>query len=141
MEPPPKADRLVINKQRKHSIDATKVRKFLTMLVPALCAERASFSVVFITDDLIRRYNRDYRGYDKATDVLSFRGDNGYLGDILISSETAYNQARKSRTLSFETNVQRLLLHGLLHLMGYDHEADRGEMRAIERRLRRRFRC
>jgi probable rRNA maturation factor len=141
MEPPSKPNYLVINKQRKHSIDGTSVRKFLTTLVPALGVERASFSVVFITDDLIRRYNRDYRGYDNPTDVLSFCGDNGYLGDILISSETAYNQALKSRTLSFEANVNRLLLHGLLHLMGYDHETDHGEMRAIERRLRRRFRC
>jgi len=141
MELPHKPNYLVINKQRKHPIDGTKVRKFLNTLAPALGVERATFSVVFITDDLIRRYNRDYRGYDKPTDVLSFCGDDGYLGDILISSETAYNQARKSRALSFEANVKRLLLHGLLHLMGYDHEADRGEMRAIERRLRRRFRC
>ena len=103
--------------------------------------ERSEFSVVFVTDDMIRRYNRDYRGFDKATDVLSFSGDDGYLGDILISSETAYNQARKSKTLSFETNIHRLLLHGLLHLMGYDHETDGGEMRMLERRLRRRFQC
>ena len=74
-------------------------------------------------------------------DVLSFSGDHLYLGDILISSETAYNQALKSKTLSFERNLQRLILHGLLHLMGYDHETDDGQMRAIERRLRRRFRC
>ena len=63
------------------------------------------------------------------------------LGDILISSETAYNQARKFKNTRFETNIRRLLLHGLLHLMGYDHETDNGEMRAIERRLRRRFQC
>ena len=96
---------------------------------------------MLVTDGVMRRYNRDYRGFDKATDVLSFSGDDGYLGDILISSETAYNQARKSRTLSFETNVHRLLLHGLLHLMGYDHETDDGEMKTVERRLRRRFQC
>ncbi|MBI4475457.1 MAG: rRNA maturation RNase YbeY [Acidobacteria bacterium] len=90
---------------------------------------------------MIRKYNRDYRGFDKPTDVLSFRGDDDYLGDILISAETAYNQARKSRMLTFEANVQRLALHGLLHLMGYDHETDEGRMRAIERRLRRRFQC
>jgi len=72
---------------------------------------------------------------------LSFQGDGGYLGDILISSETAYNQSRKSSTLSFETNIRRLILHGLLHLLGYDHETDNGEMRAMERRLRRRFQC
>ena len=96
---------------------------------------------MLITDEKIRQFNRDYRGFDKPTDVLSFRGDGGYLGDILISCETAYNQSRKSSTLSFETNVRRLVLHGLLHLMGYDHETDNGEMRTIERRLRRRFQC
>ena len=106
-----------------------------------LGVEESEFSVVLVTDGVMRRYNRDYRGFDKATDVLSFSGDDGYLGDILISSETAYNQARKSRTLSFETNVHRLLLHGLLHLMGYDHETDDGEMKTVERRLRRRFQC
>ena len=109
--------------------------------MPVLGVERSEFSVVFVTDEMIRGYNRDYRGFDKATDVLSFSGDDGYLGDILISSETAYNQALKSKILSFETYIHRLLLHGLLHLMGYDHETDRGEMRALERRLRRRFQC
>jgi len=132
---------LVINQQRKHAINGTRVRKFLSILVPALGLVEPSFSVVFITDKDIRRYNRDYRGLDKPTDVLSFAGENGYLGDILISSETAYNQALKSNKLTFETNVQRLVLHGLLHLMGYDHETDQGEMKAFERRLRRRFQC
>src|SRR5262245_29096790 len=109
--------------------------------MPVLGVERSEFSVVFVTDGMIRRYNRDYRGFDKPTDVLSFLGDDGYLGDILISSETAYNQARKSKTLSFENNLRRLALHGVLHLMGYDHETDHGEMKALERRLRRRFQC
>ena len=140
MEPPPK-NFAVINNQRKHAIDNGKLRHFLKSLIPELGIGRREFSVVFITDDKIRQLNRDYRGFDKPTDVLSFRGDGEYLGDILISSETAYNQSRKSSTLSFESNVHRLVLHGLLHLMGYDHETDNGEMRAIERRLRRRFQC
>ena len=132
---------IVINKQRKHAIDGGRLRQFLAPLMPALGVDGRSFSIVFVSDEKMRGYNRDFRGFDKPTDVLSFRGDNGYLGDILISSETAYNQARESSTLSFETNIQRLVLHGLLHLMGYDHETDSGEMRAIERRLRRRFQC
>jgi probable rRNA maturation factor len=131
----------LINKQRKHAISHAKLRRFLSSLAPELGVGDRSFSVVVITDEMMRSYNRKYRGFDKATDVLSFRGDREYLGDILISSETAYNQTRQSSTLSFEGNVQRLILHGLLHLMGYDHETDDGEMRAIERRLRRRFRC
>ena len=99
------------------------------------------FSVVFITDKAMRGYNLRFRRIDKTTDVLSFPGENGYLGDILISTETASEQAQKSTQLSFDDNIRRLLLHGFLHLSGYDHETDHGEMRAIERRLRRKFRC
>ena len=131
----------VVNHQRRHAINNGEICNFLKSLIPELGIARREFSVVFITDERIRELNREYRGYDKATDVLSFRGDGEYLGDILISSETAYNQSRKSSTLSFESNVRRLVLHGLLHLMGYDHETDNGEMRTIERRLRRRFQC
>ena len=131
----------VLNRQRRHAVDARRVRQFLSQLTLQLGRPAASLSVVFVTDEAMRMYNRNYRGLDKATDVLSFAGDDGYLGDILISAETAYNQARKSGKLSFETNIRRLILHGLLHLMGYDHETDNGEMRAIERRLRRRFQC
>jgi probable rRNA maturation factor len=151
MEPPHKTpassprttagERILINQQRKHAVNKSALDRFLSSLAPALGIDSRSFTVVFITDDRMRDYNRDYRGFDKSTDVLSFRGESGYLGDILISSETAYNQARKSSTLSFESNIRRLILHGLLHLMGYDHETDDGEMRAIERRLRRRFQC
>jgi probable rRNA maturation factor len=136
-----KGEYFLINKQRKHAISPAKLRRFLLLLVPELGVGERSFSVVVITDEMMRGYNRTYRGFDKPTDVLSFGGDGPYLGDILISSETAYNQARRSRSLSFEANVRRLILHGLLHLMGYDHETDDGEMRTIERRLRRRFRC
>lgn len=141
MEPPPKSNCLILNRQRKHAIDKGEIRQFLSRLVPALGLDELAFSVVFMTDEVIRRYNRMYRGFDKPTDVLSFQGDDAYLGDILISSETAYNQARKSSKLGFDTNIQRLILHGLLHLMGYDHETDQGEMKAFERRLRRRFQC
>jgi probable rRNA maturation factor len=132
---------LLINKQRKRLIDQRAIHEFLGSLLGELRLENSTFSIVFVTDAVMKRYNKKYRGYDKATDVLSFEGAAGYLGDIVISSETAYNQALKSTTLSFEKNVRRLILHGLLHLMGYDHESDSGEMRALERRLRRRFQC
>ncbi len=133
---------LIFNRQRQHRIDGRRVRSFLEQLSLELGIEGLSFSVVFITDDVIRKYNRNYRGYDKPTDVLSFPGTaHGYLGDILISVQTAHRQAQKSRNLSLEKNIRRLLLHGVLHLMGYDHETDQGQMRAIERRLRRRLEC
>jgi probable rRNA maturation factor len=134
-------ERILLNKQRNHAIDRRSVGKFLSTLAFELNVLDRAVSVVFITDEVMRRYNRDYRGYDKPTDVLSFSGEQRYLGDILISADTAYNQARKSKTLTFEKNIQRLILHGFLHLLGYDHETDEGQMRSIERRLRRRFQC
>ena len=117
------------------------MRSFLAGLVRELGKPDAAFTVVFVTDKSMRDYNLRYRHIDKPTDVLSFRGEAEYLGDILISTETAWKQANQSRTLSFDTNIHRLLLHGILHLSGYDHETDNGEMRAIERRLRRKFQC
>jgi probable rRNA maturation factor len=131
---------LLINRQRKHKINRDDLEDFLDRFI-AYNHLGAQFSVVLVSDRTIHRYNRQYRGRDKATDVLSFPGDEGYLGDILISVETASEQARRSKALTLEKNIRRLALHGLLHLMGYDHETDRGEMRALEFRLRRRFEC
>jgi probable rRNA maturation factor len=131
----------LLNRQRKHRVDSRGIRRFLTGLITEVGRPEAFFSVVFVTDKVMHSYNLRYRHIDKPTDVLSFPGHDGYLGDILISTETAWKQARKSATLSFDDNIRRLLLHGILHLSGYDHETDNGEMRAIERQLRRKFQC
>jgi probable rRNA maturation factor len=134
-------DCLVLNRQRMHAVNSGAIRYFLSELAVYQKMAAASLSVVLISDRAMQTYNRKYRGKDKPTDVLSFRSEGEYLGDILISVETAFQQARKSPSLTLETNIRRLALHGFLHLSGYDHETDNGEMRAIERRLRRRFKC
>lgn len=99
-------------------------------------------SVLLTTDLAIRRLNRQFRGKNKATDVLSFpageeaRGE--VAGDLAISVPTALKQAREhGHALGVELKV--LMLHGLLHLAGYDHEVDEGEMARRERRLRGRL--
>jgi probable rRNA maturation factor len=131
----------VLNRQRKHKIDSAGINRFVSRLSDDFDQAAGCFSVVFITDKSMREYNKRYRGVDKTTDVLSFPGEDDYLGDILISAETAFQQAEKSPSLTFKKNVNRLLLHGLLHLAGFDHEVDNGEMRALELRLRRRCQC
>jgi probable rRNA maturation factor len=131
---------VLLNRQRGHRANRKDMADFLDRLTRELRPD-GDFSVVLVSDRAMRRYNHEYRGLDTATDVLSFPGDDPYLGDILISVDTASRQALGSRTLSFETNLKRLALHGLLHLMGYDHETDEGEMRAVETRLRRRLKC
>ena len=105
----------------------------------------AASTVVLVGDDRMRALNRVFRGYDRVTDVLSFPTGHiefpesePYLGDIVISVETARKQAlRRGSTLHRELRV--LALHGFLHLLGYDHETDDGEMRRIEYRLRRKL--
>jgi probable rRNA maturation factor len=86
----------------------------------------------------MRRLNRTYRRKDYATDVLSFPAeDSSALGDIVIATGVARRQAREQGH-SLATEYRVLALHGLLHLLGYDHESDDGAMRRTEERLRRR---
>lgn len=95
-------------------------------------------SVLLTGDAAIRALNRKYRHKDKATDVLSFPAAEmpaGIAGDLVISLETAFSQAAK-RGHTLEMEIRVLLLHGLLHLAGYDHETDNGTMHRKEAGLR-----
>jgi probable rRNA maturation factor len=101
---------------------------------------RGQVNVLVTGDAEVRRLNRQFRHKDRTTDVLSFPGmDPSFAGDIAISAATA---ARNARRLGHSTaqEMKVLLLHGLLHLAGYDHEADQGEMARKEQRLRRELR-
>lgn len=97
---------------------------------------RGEVTVALISDRRMRTLNRVYRGKDYATDVLSFPADDdSFLGDIAIATGVARRQAAAAgHPLSTELRV--LALHGLLHLLGYDHERDSGQMRRAEARLR-----
>jgi probable rRNA maturation factor len=133
---------LVINRQRACKIATAPLRTFAGKLAEALDDHQGEFSVALVSDRKMREYNRRFRGINQATDVLSFRceesderpAEENYLGDILVSVETAGRQARKDgRTLGKEIRI--LILHGYLHLRGYDHETDHGEMMRLQRRL------
>jgi probable rRNA maturation factor len=105
----------------------------LPSLPEAAGEEERSLGIRFAGDREVRRVNRTYRGKDKPTDVLSFPGDpetpenGGHLGDILISVPTARRQAETAGH-PVERELKVLLLHGILHCMGYDHETDDGTM-------------
>ena len=97
-----------------------------------------SLTVAVTTDARVRTLNRRFRGVSKPTDVLSFPADEpGELGDIVIARGVAARQARELGH-SLATELRVLALHGLLHLLGYDHEQDDGRMARAEARLRRR---
>jgi probable rRNA maturation factor len=115
---------------------ARRLRPWLARLVMALAPGAKSLGVRFTGDREMRRYNREFRGKDKPTDVLSFPGEEGHLGDVLISVPMARRQARVAGH-GAEREIRILLLHGILHCLGYDHETDQGEMKRLESRLRR----
>ena len=142
---------MVLNRQHRTAVDLGGARRFMRRLRTALKLGGRDFNVCFVDDRAIKRLNVQYRGKPNATDVLSFpwQGSNGgrgaaasefagFLGDVVISVETARRDARREGH-STANEIRWLILHGVLHLLGYDHETDRGEMTALEISLRARL--
>lgn len=142
MKEEPEQSLVVRNLQRRVKVDRRGLESFLSEIASTTGVAERSATLALVGDARIQELNRDFRGYDKPTDVLSFAGVDesvDYLGDIVISVETAARQARRRRS-NLKRELKVLTLHGFLHLLGYDHETDNGEMRRLEYRLRRRFR-
>jgi len=127
---------------RLAELEAPRLQAWVEALVAELAPRADTFSVRFTGDREIRRFNRRFRNKDSVTDVLSFPGEETvegrHLGDVLISVPAARRQARQAGHPVVQ-ELQRLLLHGLLHCLGYDHETDAGTMERLERRLARRW--
>jgi probable rRNA maturation factor len=159
---------MIVNKQRVVRIAQKPLETFLRSVRKELGVQGFGVTVCFVSDPEIAGMNERFRKKRGPTDVLSFpvsgagrgrlrkgkniytdgteksqegsssRNTEPYLGDIAIAPETARRYAKKmGRSLSNELRV--LILHGVLHLMGYDHETDRGQMNRIEQKLRQRF--
>ena len=136
----------VVNRQRKVPVDCGRWRAFVAKALKVVPAEGAGVTIAFVSDRAMRELNRRWRGRRGTTDVLSFpsgqdefeKAEGLSLGDVVVSAEQAARQAVE-HGLDFEGEVAQLILHGLLHLCGYDHERDGGEMNALELNLRRRL--
>ena len=119
----------------RQAVAAKGLAPWLTKHAPAKA--KGDLSIAIVSDRRMRALNRQFRGKDAVTDVLSFPSDQrGFLGDIVIASGTLAKQA-KAAGHSVQTEVRVLALHGLLHLLGYDHESDDGKMARAEMRLRK----
>lgn len=142
---------MILNQQRDVRVRVAGLDAFLSQVCRAVRVRRQSFTICMVNAAQIARWNSGYRGKRGPTDVLSFPSDissvtrasvrrnrsrAAYLGDIAICPAIARrNAVRFGRTLDNELRI--LILHGILHLMGYDHERDTGQMERRERRLRR----
>ena len=144
----------VINRQRLARIDARRVASLADATLDALGRDAANLTVAFVRDLVIRELNCRFRGKDRATDVLSFPAEDEresasgvhfigssvseHLGDIVVSTDTALRQANDAGH-SFAREVDELVIHGVVHLCGYDHETDRGQMNRLELKLRKKL--
>jgi probable rRNA maturation factor len=142
---PPTAAIQVLNRQRRIKIDSEAVEIFCGALAESLNFSNQAFSVVFAGTAAMRRLNSEWRKKDYAADVLSFAYDGElvdglpFLGEIVIAPEIAARQAAEYGAAT-EHEIRKLIVHGALHLIGYDHETDGGEMIRMQNRLlRRRF--
>jgi probable rRNA maturation factor len=144
---------MIVNRQRLVRAPIGSLQEFFSRAMKQLRLPPDAVSVCLVTNAQIAKWNRAYRDKNKPTDVLSFPADRApdrhrtnarvkagatstYLGDIAIAPAVARRNARLyGRTLDQELRI--LILHGILHLMGYDHETDTGQMERREQRLRR----
>jgi probable rRNA maturation factor len=142
---------MILNRQRTVRVARRPLELFLRRLREHLGLGTADVTICLVSDAEIARMNEAFRKKKGPTDVLSFPAvarrrpvtlrrviDTAHLGDIAISPATARRNAKEyGRTLQGEMRI--LILHGTLHLLGYDHETDRGEMYRFEQRLQRRL--
>ncbi len=149
---------MIVNQQSRARVDQAGVGALAARLGRVLGLDHRKFNICFVDDDRIAGLNSEFRGKPRPTDVLSFPWQDcessvpsahrapgadpadfdGFLGDVVISVETARrNAAAEGHALGCEINW--LMVHGLLHLLGLDHETDNGEMTALEYDLRARL--
>ena len=136
---------MIVNRQRRVPVALHPLRQFCERVRRELGFAPRSVTIRLISDETMARLNETFRKKQGPTDVLSFPANGArrapgaeYIGDIAISPETARRNARRfSRSLPVEMRI--LILHGMIHLAGFDHETDHGEMRRLERRLRKRL--
>jgi probable rRNA maturation factor len=136
---------MIVNRQRRVPVALHPLQQFCERVRQELGFAPGSVTVQLVSDQTMARLNRKFRQKRGPTDVLSFPANGArparkaqYVGDIAISPETARRNARRfSRSLPAELRI--LILHGMIHLAGFDHETDHGEMDRLERRLQERL--
>lgn len=135
----------LLQKKRARKVPPRRIKRTAQKILSILKRERSELSVALVGDREIEKLNRKYRNQPKPTDVLSFpagellAGRHPLLGDVVISVERAEEQA-KAGGWTLDEEIDRLLIHGILHLLGYDHERSKKEalvMRSMEKKISR----
>jgi probable rRNA maturation factor len=140
---------LIKNQQRYRRLNKARIIRAVRKILSLLNQPMAELSILFVGDKKMRQLNTTFRGVSKTTDVLSFPQTTSHfslptsqflLGDIVINIPRAASQARESGT-GFYKEVYRLLIHGILHLLGYEHEKSRHRARVMKKKEEELLKC
>jgi probable rRNA maturation factor len=134
----------IANRQKRHPLSLRKIRRRTRIILDALKSPEAEISILLVDDLQIAAMNRKFLGREGPTNVIAFPMQEGrfsglspdLLGDVVISVDTAHREARDAE-LALEERLTQLLVHGLLHLHGYDHEHNAAEARRMAAKSRR----
>ena len=132
-----------VNRQRKFKLSSVTVALFCENVLKTFSSEARELTVVLVSSAQMRSINQKYLNHDYATDVLSFSYEGilvegrKFPGEIIVAPEVAAVHA-SAYGVSPEEEIRKLLVHGILHLLGYNHETDRGQMNRLQKRLLRR---
>ena len=130
---------LIDNRQSRHKISLKKIKQTVQVILDALDCPDSELSILIVDDPQIEELNQQYLHREGPTNVIAFAMREGdfpdlsphLLGDVVISADTAAREAENAE-MSMEQRFNELIVHGILHLMGYDHETDEEEARVME---------
>ncbi len=129
----------IIIKSRTKRLNKSKIKRLIKFLGKSLSINRISLSIVFCGEKFIRKLNKKYRNIDKSTDILSFEsGEEKYIGDMIISIPNVWKNVIREK-LPFEEEILRLIIHGFLHLLGYEHKEKDSAMIKLQEELLKNF--
>jgi len=124
--------KLEINNQTKHKIDSKLIEKVIKVFGRVYKINKnKEISLAFVSDNEIKKLNKSYRGFNKPTDILSFPGEGDFLGEIIIDYDQIKRQAANFKN-SAKQELIFILIHGLLHLIGYDDKTDKAREKMIK---------
>ena len=120
-----------INNTTKVKLDKKTIQKVTEKFLQAYKINKQDVSLAFVSDEKMHELNKQYRKKDKTTDVLSFSGEGDFLGEIIINPKQIKRQAKENKN-TFQAELIFILVHGLLHLVGYDDETEKARLKMIK---------
>ncbi len=130
---------IIVNRTRKYKVNKSRIKRLIKFLIEKTGSKVKNLSIVFCGERFIRNYNKKYRKKDQTTDILSFESfEDNYLGDLIISIPDVYKNSIREK-VPFDEELLRIITHGFLHLLRYEHKEKDSPMIELQEKLLKEF--